>query len=303
MSRQGEHHGADRTPLRKRAPAGLRVSGRRLTHRAGQATSGLRATPDFVLAGVQRSGTTSLFRALMAHPQVVRPTFHKGVNYFDVNYDEGPAWYAGHFPLRATARLRTVRAGGPAVFEASGYYLFHPLAIERLARDLPDAKVVVMLRDPVERAFSAWKHETARGFETETFERAIELEDDRTAGEEERMRADAAYESFAHRHQSYLHRGHYADQIERALTHLPREQLHLLESTDFWNRPEETFLELTRFLDVSPTLPAHFDQYNARPGSMDPATRTRLRDYYAPHDERLAEHLGHQPSWRSIEHV
>lgn len=303
MSRQGEHHGADRVSLRKRAPSEVRVAGRRFAQWVGEGTASLRVTPDFVVAGVQRSGTTSLFRALLTHPQVVRPTFHKGVNYFDVNYSKGPDWYASHFPLRLTTSLRTARAGGPRVFEASGYYLFHPLAIERLVQDLPGVKVVVMLRDPVERAFSAWKHESARGFETETFERAIELEPSRISGEEERMHADPTYVSAAHRHQSYLHRGHYADQIDQALVHLPRERLHLIESTEFWTRPEKTYLELARFLGISPIPPRNFDQYNARPGSMDPDTRQRLRDYFVPHDERLVGHLGHQPGWRSVEHV
>ncbi|GGL35135.1 deacetylase sulfotransferase [Phycicoccus endophyticus] len=298
MSRQGEHVGTAPTPLRTRAPARVRVAGRRLATQVGTATAGLRVRPDFVLAGAQRCGTTSLFRALMAHPQVVRPSFHKGVNYFDVNYERGPAWYGGHFPLRSAVSVRTARAGGPCVFEASGYYLYHPLAIERLVRELPQVKVVVMLRDPVERAFSAWKHESARGFETESFERALELEPERLAGEEERIRSDPAYQSFAHRHQSYLHRGHYADQLDRASAVLPREQLHVIESADFFGEPEGTFLELTDFLGISRTLPPHFDRYNARPGDMDPATRLRLGEYFAPHDARLEAYLRGVPSWR-----
>ncbi len=299
MTRQGEHHGEARTPLRKLAPGRVRTLGRRASIQAGRMTSSLRADPDFVLAGAQRSGTTSLFRALMAHPQVVRPSFHKGVNYFDVNYPQGMAWYRGHFPLRAVARFRTRAAGAPAVFEASGYYLFHPLALERLAHDLPRTKVLIMLRDPVERAFSAYKHELARGFETETFERAIELEPERLAGEEDRMRSDPTYQSFAHRHQGYLHRSLYADQIERVLQVLPREQLHLIESERFFSKPEQSFRGVTRFLGISETMPQHFDQYNARPGAMDPATRAQLEDYFRPHDERLVPLLGREPAWVS----
>ena len=74
-------------------------------------------------------------------------------------------------------------------FEACTYYLFHPFAMERIAADFPDIKLVAMLRDPVERAYSAYKHELARGFETEAdFDRALELEDERLDGEIERMR-------------------------------------------------------------------------------------------------------------------
>lgn len=299
MSRQGEHVGDARAPLRSKAPAVVRVTGRRVGLAVGQATASLRARPDFVLAGAQRAGTTSLFRALMQHPQVVRPSMHKGVNYFDVNYPKGPRWYAAHFPLRVTARLRTARVGAPCVFEASGYYLYHPLAVERLAAEVPDTKVVVMLRDPVERAFSAYKHEVARGFEHESFERAIALEEERIAGEEDRMREDPTYTSFAHRHQSYLHRGHYADQIERLLRHIPREQVHLIESERFFTEPAPVFAGLTDFLGLTPHTPRHFDQYNARPGAMDADTRAFLREYFGPHDERLVPLLGRVPGWVS----
>lgn len=284
-------------PLRSRAPAVVRITGRRVGIAVGQATAPMRARPDFVLAGAQRAGTTSLFRALMQHPQVVRPSMHKGVNYFDVNYTKGSRWYAAHFPLRLTAALRTSRVGGPSVFEASGYYLYHPVAAERLASDVPGVKVVVMLRDPVERAFSAYKHEVARGFEDETFERAIDLEFARIAGEEDRMRADSSYTSFAHRHQSYLHRGHYADQIERLLRHVPRERVHLIESEQFFTDPTVVFGGLVTFLGLSAHTPRHFDQYNARAGGMDAATRSRLRNYFRPYDERLVPLLGRAPGW------
>ena len=162
----------------------------------GTATAPLRLQPGFIMIGAQRCGTTSLFRALMAHPQVVRPAFHKGINFFDLNYYRGLTWYRGHFPVARVAQAATARHGGPMTFEASGYYMYHPFAMERLARDLPRVKLVVMLRDPVERAFSAYKHEYARGYEWESFEKALELEDERLIGEIDRMRADPAYESF-----------------------------------------------------------------------------------------------------------
>ena len=109
-------------------------------------------TPSFILAGAQRCGTTSLFRALMEHPVILSPVYHKGVNYFDLNYDKGWSWYQGHFPVRAFAAVRTRHNGDvPVTFEASGYYMYHPHAAARLAHDLPQVKVLVMLRDPIER--------------------------------------------------------------------------------------------------------------------------------------------------------
>jgi hypothetical protein len=284
--------------LRKSMPGGLQRAGRTAYVAAGARTAAVRLEPDFIMIGGQRCGTTSLFRALMDHPQVVRPTFHKGVNYFDVNYDQSPEWYRGHFPLAALAKRKTRSFGPPVVFEASGYYMYHPFAIERIAQDLPQVKLVVMLRDPVERAYSAYQHELKRGYEWETFERALDLEDERLVGEVERMRADVKYESFTHRHHSYTRRGHYAEQLEEVLRHFPREQLHVMESETFFERPEVEYDKLIAFLGAKPFQPAKFDRYNAQPRSpMADPTRARLEAHFAPHDEKLAALLQHSPHW------
>jgi hypothetical protein len=255
--------------------------------------------PDFILIGGQRCGTTSLFRALMEHPQVVRPTFHKGINYFDVNYNEGFDWYRGHFPLRATARIRTGRHGRAVVFEASGYYMFHPFAIERLARQMPGVKLVAMLRDPVERAYSAWKHESARGFEREDFDTALALEDERLVGEFDRMRRDPTYESFTHRHQAYRRRGDYADQLERTLQLFPQDQLHVIYSERFFEQPAHEFGRLSEFLGMAGVSPQRFERYNARPAvqDMSPQSRAILADHYRQANERLADLLHQPPPW------
>lgn len=286
------------TSWRKAAPESLRRAGRSASLLVGRASAGMRDGPDFVVVGAQRCGTTSLFRALMSHPQVARPTAYKGVNYFDLNYYRGWDWYLGHFPVSRARARKPRKAGSSATFEASGYYLYHPFAMERMARDLPEAKIVVMLRDPVERAYSAYQHEYARGFEWEQFPTALDLEAERLVGELERMRRDPAYESFAHRHHSYLHRGRYAEQLERVLSHYPAEQLHVVMSEDFFADPAAAFSSLVDFLELEPPPAAQYDRYNAQPRSdMDPPMRERLRAYYAHHDERLARLLGRQLAW------
>jgi hypothetical protein len=250
-------------------------------HWVGAATAPLRLQPAFVMIGAQRCGTTSLFRALAGHPQVMSPAFRKGINYFDLNYFRGERWYTGHFPISEIARRHT-----------SGYG-------ERMARDLPAAKLVAMLRDPVERAFSAYKHEQARGYEQEGFERALELEDERLAGEIGRMRDDPRYESFSHRHHSYVHRGHYAEQLERAFGLFSRSQVHIIDSEAYFGQPEQEYRRLLAFLGLHPFQPpAGFGQHNARPSAAMPdATRRMLASHYAPYDEKLAQLLGRPLSW------
>ena len=83
---------------------------RRTVRRASDATLELtgpmRVRPDFLVIGAQRCGTTTMFKTLVQHPDVVRPFLRKGIHYFDKHYDRGERWYRGHFPLAATTRLR-----------------------------------------------------------------------------------------------------------------------------------------------------------------------------------------------------
>jgi hypothetical protein len=287
--------------LRRLVPRPLQPAARRAYLQVGPATSRFRMTPSFLVVGGQRCGTTTIFKSLSEHTQVMRPPVEKGTDYYTLKYARGLDWYRGHFPVARAAQLRARGHGEPQAFEACTYYLFHPFAIERLARDLPDARLVVMLRDPVERAFSAYKHELARGFETETdFVRALELEDARLEGEIERMRADVSYESVAHRHHAYARRGQYAEQLERVLEHFPRAQVHVMQSESFFVDPQGEFAMLLDFLGLRPWMPARFDQHNARPSApMPEAARQRLTEHYRAHDERLAELLGELPRWMS----
>ncbi len=285
--------------LRQHVPKALHPALGSAYLRLGAATSGARMMPEVIVAGGQRCGTTSLFKNLAEHPQLLRPAVEKGIDYFSLHYGEDLDWYRGHFPLARPASVRTRSHGRPVAFEACTYYMFHPFAFERIARDLPGTKVVVMLRDPVERAFSAYKHEYARGFETvPDFAESLALEDERLAGEEERMAADVRYESFAHRHHAYRRRGQYAEQLERAYQHFPREQVHVVESEAYFARPEVEYRRLLDFLGLAEFVPARFDRHNARPSSPMPGrTRELLAEHYAPYDDKLAALLGRPLAW------
>ena len=132
----------------------------------------------------------------------------------------------------------------PLTFESSPYYLFHPLAAARISRDLPGVKLVVLVRDPVERAYSAHAHELARGFETEPFERALDLEEARLAGQAEKIIADPGYHSHSHQHHGYRARGRYADQLERLAQLVGRDRVHVVDSRRLLHR-SRTGLRLT----------------------------------------------------------
>lgn len=269
----------------------------------GRLTAPARMLPTFLICGGQRCGTTSLYRALAAHPVVLKAVLHKGVHYFDTGYHRGPAWYRGHFPLlRAAARVRRDHGVPAQSFESSPYYMYHPLAITRIARDLPDVKVLVLVRDPVERAYSQHAHEVARGFEPVlSFAEALMLEPIRLRGQEERLRRDPRHYSFAHQHHAYRARGEYVRYLDRMAALLGRDRVHVISSESFFAQPEPVYDGVLDFLGLPRLGYPPFVRHNARPRSapMGPALRAELTAHYAPYDERLAQWLGHPPPWRT----
>jgi len=282
------------------APTAARRAAHSISVGTGRLTRRARMLPGFLIVGAQRGGTTSMYRTMDQHPAILKAVLHKGVHYFDTGYDHGLGWYQGHFPLLARAAL-TRRATGdvPLTFESSPYYMFHPLAAERISRDLPGVKLLVLVRDPVERAYSAHAHELARGFETEPFERALELEDQRLAGEADRIVAEPGYLSYSHQHHAYLTRGIYADQLERLDKLVGRDRVHVVDSGRFFTDPEPVYDGVLEFLGLRRHGYPVFERHNARPRAPMPETlRTTLNQHFAAADERLTRWLGQPPSWR-----
>ena len=267
----------------------------------GRLTARTRMLPSFLICGGQRCGTTSLYRALAAHPAVLKAVLHKGVHYFDVGYHRGPRWYRAHFPTQRQADRIAERYGvRPQTFESSPYYMYYPHAVGRIARDLPDVRLVVLVRDPVERAYSQHAHEVARGFETErSFIRALALEPARLRGVPERMAAEPYHYSFAHQHHAYRARGEYAPYLEHLASHVDAARIHVMDSGLFFTEPERAYDRVLDFLGLPRTPYPVFERHNARPraAAMDPVVREDLAAHYAPFDARLAAWLGGPPSW------
>jgi hypothetical protein len=286
-------------PVRRTGP--MAALGPAVTRAVSLATYPARMLPSFLIVGGARCGSTSMWIALNQHPAVFGPwKQEKHLNYFDDWYQRGMPWYQSHFPLRARARRATRGAGlMPVAFEATPDYMYHPLAPERIARDLPGVKLLAMLRDPVERAGSQHAYQMADGHEKEPFEKALELEDVRLDGEVEHMLADPSYHSFSYQHFGYRARGYYADQLERLAKLVGRDRIHVIDSDDFFTDPGPVYDQTIEFLGLPHRGHPPFGQHNARPrGAMPETTRAALEEHFRPHDERLIPWLGREPSWR-----
>lgn len=262
-------------------------------------TAQWRVLPDFVIIGVHKGGTTSLYDYLAGHPQVV-PGFEKEVHYFDSNWDGDIDSYRASFPNEARMRFVERRHGQALTGEASPYYISHPHIPKRVATMVPDARLILLLRNPVDRAVSAFHHNRRRTSHEplDSLEAAIDRELDELADELPRLIADEHHPDYEYAWHCYLRRGVYVDQLKWWHEHFDREQLLVLQSERLGAQPEEVFDEVRRFLGLSEWSPPVFERLNANTyADVDPAVRRRLVDYFAPHNERLFDYLGERYDW------
>jgi hypothetical protein len=268
-------------------PAPARAVLRETFRAYGRATAGFRPLPNFLILGAQKAGTTALYAYLRWHPQVTGPSF-KEVSFFDRHYPRGERWYRAHFP----ARRRT------AIGEASPSYLLHPLAPERVAALLPDARLIALLRNPADRAFSHYQHEVALGREPLSFEDAIAAEDARLRGEVERMLGDPAYFSHAWWNYTYVARGRYAEQLERWYAAFPRARLLVVFTEELAAETGATYRRVLEFLGLEPReLPSYPRIFEREYEQMRLETRAQLERSFADPNRRLAALLGRELPW------
>jgi hypothetical protein len=249
--------------------------------------------PDFLIIGAQKCGTNSLYDLLTQHPHVER-AITKELNYFNLHFEKGIEWYRSQFPLPRRKEERK-----PITGEATPDYLFYSDAASRAAKVVPQARLIVLLRNPVDRAYSHYHHQIRKGRETLGFEEAIEAEQARLRGEIDKMLEDELYTSFNYRHFSYLSRGVYVDQLLRWSEFYSEERMLVLKSEDFFECTPETLKLVLNFLDLYGWEPETWEVRNKGryEQKMAPATRRRLEEYFEPHNRRLYEYLGVDFGW------
>ena len=292
------------TAVAAAAPGVVRKPIKRLFRRVGLSTSRWRPPPDYLIIGAHRAGSTSLWTYLSQHPCIAvnfpRLQGIKGVRYFDENYFRGDDWYRSHFPTAAYRHYLRRRHGSDALAgDASSYYLFHPAAAERAARSVPDAKLIVLLRSPVDRAYSHWLRERRDGTEPlERFDQAVAAEPDRLAGEADRILNDDRYYSYAHENFSYISQGLYLSSLRRWLERYPRERMHIELSEQFARDPQGGFERVLKFLDLPPVRLRDARPRNTTEAApLDPGIRRELSARVAPANRQLEEFLGIDLGW------
>jgi hypothetical protein len=247
-----------------------------------------RPLPSFIIGGAPRSGTTYLYNLLDHHPEIflAKPRAPEPKFFLvDEVYARGLDYYSERFFLDgAHVAIRG---------EKSANYLESPIVPTRIARDLPSVKLIFILREPVERAFSNFLWSTRNGHETLSFAEAIDRE-------AERENSYAAKVRFA-RPYSYLSRGLYARLLQPYLKLFPREQIRIVLHDDIVSDPAGVALELMKFIGAKPVLPpidirervnTSRDRDETRDQLLAPDMRRKLRDFYVEPNRELAALLG-----------
>ncbi len=256
-----------------------------------------RSLPDFAIVGCQRCGTTSLFRYLARHPLIL-PSIKKEVHYFDreENFARGEYWYRAHFPARKRL-ARAQRRSGQRVLtgEATPDYLFREAALERMARLWsPETRLIVLLRNPVDRAYSQYQNALRKGQISTSFEMYVATELAVHFPESGVKRPPSPQPKF-----SFLRRGIYIDQLRALDRYLPSNPKLVLISEEFFVEPAKFLDQVLAFLGLPSahlgSLHPHNElRYSA---ALAPALRQQLTEFFGPYNRSLSEYLGRDLGW------
>ena len=243
--------------------------------------------PDFIIIGAMKAGTTGLFWTLCEeHPNIATPKI-KELTFFDNHWKKNLNWYAKHFEHVKEGQI---------IGESSPSYMIRPYALERMKRILPGAKIIVMLRNPVERSFSQFKHyiKNSRRFKhciglTENFEEFLE------------KYAKPPYDERLHwMGLGILERSKYLPQLKELFKYYNEKQVLIIKSEDYFKNPLGICNMVCSFLEIPP-LRKIKEVRNYNKSTLDiklkPETKNKLKQYFAPFNKQLYKYLNRNLGW------
>ena len=262
-------------------------------------TAFTRIMPDFFIGGIQKGGTTSLYYALIQHPQII-PGKTKEMFYYGVTpaYKKGNLYYKQHFGtvLYKTFRQLSTRKK-MLTLDASTNTFDSKEAPSRILKDNPDAKIIFIFRNPVERAFSHYKMACKMGWESADFETALKLEESRISDGTKHPLSDPEH-NYAYQRLGYRSRGMYAERLKVWFSEFPKDHIMIVSSENFFNDPVSVFAAICRFIGVKQAGNVDFKKMNeGGSDTMAAETRRMLRDFYKPHNEAFFSMINDRFNW------
>lgn len=258
------------------------------------ATANSRRYPDFIIIGAQKAGTSSVYEYMVQHPDIVKAS-RKEIHFFDWAFFRGSNWYKSHFP-KLKNNNHTLTG------EASPLYLYHPESAKRIYETLEDVRLIVLLRNPVDRAIAHYRHEVRKGNESKSIGEAFNRHESSQARFEEIVENPDAF-TLNDQCFSYIPRGFYHAQIQNYLKYFNLNQMFFLESDRFFESPETSVQEIWKFLELE--LPnsntIDWSPMNVNPNKrpeIDDGLIEKLTSIYDPHNEKLFGLMGTEFNWR-----
>jgi len=254
-------------------------------------TSSLRVLPDFIVIGVVRGGTTSIYHYLGQH-NCIRKSAYDELGFFDDNYHLGLNWYRSMFPTRFIKNRIIKKYGKFMTYEVTPFYIYNPKVVQRIYDILPKIKVIAVLRNPVDRAYSNYYLGVRSNDEKRTFEDAID-------SDLKKIQDTSNDDYFGQMiDKSYIARGFYSEQLQIWMDKFPKEQLLVISSEDLARKTDDTLAIIFDFLKLPNYKIRDLTKRNeAKYPPMNQDTRKMLVDYFRPHNEKLYSLLGRKFDW------
>ena len=262
-------------------------------------TSPTRMLPDFIITGYHKCGTSSLYHYITQHPNIGR-TLVKEVHYFDLSYWRGNGWYKSHFPTKLYKNYFEKKYGSLFITgECSPLYSFHPTVPERIKKLVPNVKLIVILRNPVDRCYSLYHQYVRLGYDMGSFEEIIKKDKERLDFTMEKFQKDEA-RSYNVRQDLFplVSMGVYEGHLKNWLNIFSKEQFLFLKTEDLETDTQKTIDNIFEFLKVPEFKFESFEKQNVGEYEhMNQKTRESLEEFYKPHNKKLEELLGRRFNW------
>ena len=257
-------------------------------------TSPIRLLPNFIIVGAVRCGTTSLYYNICEHSCVL-PASYDEIGFFDSNYELGINWYKSMFPTKFKIKKIESKTGICITGEDTPFYFWDKKAIERIKKEIPKIKLIVLLRNPIDRAYSNYHLGVRSGTESLSFEDSIKKEiallEKNNDVESDRI------EKFL-RFRSYIAKGLYYNQIKNWFEVFSKDQILVLNTENLLKNPHQTLEQVFNFLGLPNEQIKNLQNRKVENyQKMNEDTRQFLRKLFEPHNKKLFKFLKKKFEW------
>ena len=254
-------------------------------------TGSARVLPDFLIIGAKRCGTTSLFTHLPEHPSITS-SHHDNMGFFNDNFNLGINWYRSFFIKKSHKKKIENKYGKCLSFDTTTTYMESKTTAQNVKKVKPDMKIIVMVRNPIDRAYSQYQRTIKDNIESRKFEDSIDDEIKKIDNEKEISFKINRNES------NYIKKGIYYEQLKPWFELFPRENIGIFSTEEFKINSEKIYNNIFDFLDLP-----HFAIKNntimekGNYSSMNKEVRDKLANYYKDHNEKFFNLIGKTFQW------